>query len=81
MPNQAHTANPATTNPNKKSRANISLATLNMKGRASLPLGPSQISKWATINRMMRENKIDILCVQETHLTPEHITQIETLFA
>ncbi|KAJ8587401.1 DNase I-like protein [Rhizopogon salebrosus TDB-379] len=52
-----------------------------MKGRASLPLGPSQISKWATINRMMRENKIDILCVQETHLTLEHITQIEALFA
>ena len=29
----------------------------------------------------MRDDKIDILCIQETHLTNEHVTQIEALFA
>ncbi|KIK33783.1 hypothetical protein CY34DRAFT_33670, partial [Suillus luteus UH-Slu-Lm8-n1] len=29
----------------------------------------------------MREKKISILCVQETHLLPEHETQINTLYS
>ncbi|KAG2756086.1 DNase I-like protein, partial [Suillus brevipes Sb2] len=65
----------------KKTRANIKIASLNIKGRASPELGPSAISKWAAINRMMRDNKIGILCVQETHLCPEHLTQIENLYS
>lgn len=28
----------------------------------------------------MRQKKIAILCLQETHLTPEHVTQLEQLF-
>ncbi|KAG1875469.1 Endonuclease/exonuclease/phosphatase [Suillus subalutaceus] len=44
-------------------------------------LGQNQISKWTTINREMREKQIGILCVQETHLCPEHQTQIDTLYA
>ncbi|KAG1877871.1 hypothetical protein DFJ58DRAFT_645327, partial [Suillus subalutaceus] len=68
------------TNKRKKTRANILLATLNMRGRASPQLGNSNISKWTTIQHIMREKKIGILCVQEAHLLPEHETQIDTLY-
>jgi len=64
----------------RKTRANIKIASLNVKGRTSTNLGPSQISKWATINREMRDQKIGILCAQETHLCPEHQTQIDMLY-
>jgi hypothetical protein len=33
------------------------------------------------INRLAREEKIGILCVQETHLTNKHERQIKTLFS
>ncbi|KAG1747278.1 Endonuclease/exonuclease/phosphatase [Suillus occidentalis] len=36
-----------------------------------------KISKWTTINHEMREQRIGILCVQETHLCPEHLSQID----
>jgi exonuclease III len=65
----------------KKTRANIKLASLNVRGRTSPNLGMSPISKWVAINRMMRDKKIGILCLQETHLSPEHQTQIETLYS
>ncbi|KAG1808547.1 Endonuclease/exonuclease/phosphatase, partial [Suillus variegatus] len=64
----------------KRTRANIKLASLNVRGRTSPDLGPSPISKWAAINRMMRDQKIGILCIQETHLCPEHQMQIENLY-
>lgn len=67
--------------PPKKTRANMTLATLNMNGRASHTLGPNPISKWTLINQLMREQRIDILCLQETHLTQEHQDQINNLFA
>ncbi|KAG2749054.1 DNase I-like protein [Suillus brevipes Sb2] len=34
-----------------------------------------------SINRMMRDSKIGILCLQETHLCPEHQIQIENLYS
>lgn len=51
-----------------------------MKGRASPDCGPGPLSKWTTIHRVLREKKISILCLQETHLEDEHIQHIETLF-
>jgi exonuclease III len=68
-------------NKKKKKRANIILATQNIRGRASRTLGPSPISKWTSINHLMREKKIGILCVQETHLMNEHITSINSVFS
>lgn len=65
----------------RKTRANIKVATLNVKGRTSPTLEQSQTSKWVAINRTMRDQKIGILCIQETHLCPEHITQIDNLYA
>ncbi|KAG1844407.1 Endonuclease/exonuclease/phosphatase [Suillus tomentosus] len=53
-----------------------------MKGRASTLLGNNnEISKWSALHHVMREKKIGILCVQETHLLPEHEEQIETLYS
>ncbi|KAG0707130.1 Endonuclease/exonuclease/phosphatase [Suillus ampliporus] len=65
----------------EKTRANIKLATLNIRGCTSASLGQNQISKWIAINREMRDQKIGVLCVQETHLCPEHQTQIDSLYA
>ncbi|KAG1829529.1 Endonuclease/exonuclease/phosphatase [Suillus subalutaceus] len=64
----------------KKTRANIKLATLNMKGRTSSNLEQSQISKWTVVNQTMRDQKIGILCLQETHLTTDHLNQVENIF-
>ncbi|KAG1837268.1 Endonuclease/exonuclease/phosphatase [Suillus subalutaceus] len=52
-----------------------------MKGRTSTNLTQSPTSKWTTINQTMRDQKIGILCVQETHLTNEHEKQIDSLFS
>ncbi|KAG1870490.1 Endonuclease/exonuclease/phosphatase [Suillus tomentosus] len=69
------------TNTQKRTRANITLATLNVKGRASASLGANSISKWPIINKTIREEKIGILCLQETHLSDENERQIESLFS
>lgn len=65
----------------RKTRANILLATLNTKGQASNSLGSNDISKWTAIHHVMREKKIGILSIQETHLLPEHEMQIEALYS
>jgi exonuclease III len=65
----------------KKMRANILIATMNMKGHASPQLGNGEISKWSTIQHVMQEKKIGILGIQETHLLPEHETQIDALYS
>ncbi|KAG0692954.1 hypothetical protein DFH29DRAFT_816898 [Suillus ampliporus] len=69
------------TTDNQKTKANIKLATLNIKGRTSASLGQNQISKWIVINQEMRDQRIGVLCVQETHLCPEHQSQIDSLYA
>ncbi|KAG1840059.1 Endonuclease/exonuclease/phosphatase [Suillus subalutaceus] len=69
------------TNRKKCTHANITLASLNVKGRASPTLGTNMTSKWPIINKTVRDNKIGILCIQETHLSDEHEKQIESLFS
>ena len=77
----AHTRQPDTIPRTKpRSRANALIATLNTKGRASSHCGPGPISKWTAISRVLRENKISILCIQESHLDDTYAQQIETLF-
>ena len=51
------------------------MASLNMKGRMS-----GEIHKWMHIPQIMREKRIGILAVQETHLTDELAQQFRTLF-
>ena len=40
----------------------------------------SQCDKWMRINQLVREQKIAILAVQETHLTEERVTVVRSLF-
>jgi len=82
QPTQTGTQIPATQAcSDRKTRVNIKIATLNIKGHTSPSLGLSQTSKWVAINCTMRDQKIGILCIQESHLCPEHMTQIDNLYA
>jgi exonuclease III len=84
LPHQADTQRDTShTSPiKKKTRANILLATLNIKGRTSTLLGNNNdISKWSALHHVMRKKKIGLLCIQETHLLPEHEAQIESLYS
>ncbi|KAI0818752.1 Endonuclease/exonuclease/phosphatase, partial [Irpex lacteus] len=44
------------------------IASLNMRGHGTAPLGDPQ-NKWAHVKNLVRNNKIGILALQETHLT------------
>lgn len=56
----------------KKTKASIKIATLNMRGR--------ETDKWNHINQMMRDRKIGVMAIQETHLTNTHTDQLHWLF-
>jgi hypothetical protein len=49
-------------------KANINIASLNINGYAAPANNMNGIEKWSAIYQMMKENKIAILAVQETHL-------------
>ena len=51
------------------------MASLNIKGRRS-----GEIDKWMHVPQIMREKRIGILAVQETHLTDEVAQQFKDLF-
>ena len=68
---------PRTRRPKTKSR--IMIATLNMRGFGRR--APDGVpDKWLTINQVLRDNKIAILALQETHLTDERASELNTLF-
>lgn len=50
-----------------------------MRGRGSTNALSAQ-NKWSQINQMIRNKKIGVLALQETHLTDDLITQIELLY-
>ncbi|KAH9855820.1 Endonuclease/exonuclease/phosphatase, partial [Lenzites betulinus] len=61
-------------------RARLTLASLNMNGFATTS-GPGEVqSKWMLINQLMRDEKICILALQETHLTQERVASLHNLF-
>ena len=62
----------------KNTKAAIRVASLNIKGyHAANESG----SKWLHVNQLVRQKRIGILLVQETHLTEERKNTIETLFS
>lgn len=63
----------------KNTRAALKVASLNMKGRNARGEGTG-ISKWTQINQLVRDERIGVLALQETHLTPEHVNQIHQKF-
>ncbi|KAI0339653.1 DNase I-like protein, partial [Trametopsis cervina] len=63
----------------KRTAARLNIATLNMKGRGTIPPDCSN-DKWSKINQIMRDEKLAILAVQETHLTQQAVDSLHSLF-
>lgn len=63
----------------KNTRATLKIASLNIKGRGS-QLATQLDNKWNHINQLMRDKQIEILAVQETHLSDHHVQDLHTLF-
>jgi len=61
----------------KNTRANMTIASLNMRGRYS---DNGTTDKWRDINQLMRESKINMLTIQETHLKQEEVDDLHNLF-
>ena len=71
-----HTNSPNTRHSNgKKTKANMKVASLNMRGRFH-----NGIDKWLHINQMVRDDKIAILALQETHLNQDQTESINNMF-
>ncbi|KIM54244.1 hypothetical protein SCLCIDRAFT_17748 [Scleroderma citrinum Foug A] len=51
-----------------------------MKGHTSQLTGTGPISKWSAISKTMRENKIGLLALQETHLSDQLAEQASNLY-
>jgi exonuclease III len=73
-----NTANPQ----RKKTKASVLVASCNMKGRGETDHmdRPSANNKWLHVNQILREKKIGILALQETHMTNELDAKISSLF-
>jgi exonuclease III len=74
---------PGTTNnknQQRKKRANINIATLNVNGASAPTANLNLIDKWSSINSTLRQNKLAILALQETHLDEERVEAIERCF-
>jgi exonuclease III/ribonuclease HI len=71
-----------TTEAGRKTKASVQIATCNMKGRGETDHlnRPAANNKWLHINQILRERKIGILALQETHMTNELEGKIATLF-
>ncbi len=63
-----------------KRRANICIAMLNMNGAAAPSERMDHIDKWSTVNSMIRNNKIAILALQETHLDQNKLDDVKRCF-
>ena len=67
------------TTPHKKGlrkRANIRIGTININGLHTSTEGTNAFEKWAEINATMKNERIAILAVQETHLDDQNIEAI-----
>lgn len=64
----------------RRTRATLKIATLNMRG-AGAPAQGGIGEKWLRINQVMRDAKIAVLGLQETHLTERKANQVNELFA
>lgn len=60
----------------KTTRAAIKIASLNIRGGGSL----GTTDKWQHINQLMRDKRIGILAIQETHLSDEQIGSLHKQF-
>ncbi|THU83857.1 DNase I-like protein [Dendrothele bispora CBS 962.96] len=63
----------------KRTKAAIRVASLNIRGYGN-PNAFHKDNKWNHINQLMRDKRIGILALQETHLTEERRDLVEKLF-
>lgn len=63
----------------KTTKAAIKIAFLNMKGHGSLDLSSTR-NKWMHINQIMRDEKIGVLLLQETHMNEMRHDKTQKLF-
>ena len=61
-------------------KVNIKVASLNVNSHAAPAKNMSGIEKWSTIYQTMKENKLVILAIQETHLDATLIHLINKCF-
>ena len=61
----------------RKTKANIKISTLNVSGKGLLY---EENNKWAAIHRLVRDKKLGVLAIQESHLTEEDIKTIHDLY-
>ena len=64
----------------RRTRGRTKFASLNMRGYGSAG-APTANEKWMRINQLIRDQKIAVLCLQETHLTNERIGNLNDLFS
>ncbi|KAJ3507817.1 hypothetical protein NMY22_g16813 [Coprinellus aureogranulatus] len=62
--------------PKLRTKAHVTVASLNIRGSGST----STINKWQRIASIMRDKHIAILAVQETHLTPDAVRDLNKQF-
>ena len=64
----------------KQTKAAIKIASVNMRGFGNHNAFNPQ-NKWHHVNQVMREKKIAVLLVQETHMNGERQAQVEGIFS
>ena len=65
---------------NQTLKANINIATLNINGFTAPSQNMNGIEKWSAIYQTMKENKIAVLAMQETHLDNDMLQSINECF-
>ncbi|EKM49589.1 uncharacterized protein PHACADRAFT_33180 [Phanerochaete carnosa HHB-10118-sp] len=61
----------------KNTRASLTVTSLNIRSRSAAAMAGS---KWLHMNQLMRDNRIGLLAVQETHLDNEAVANFRQLF-
>ncbi|PPR04574.1 hypothetical protein CVT24_012027 [Panaeolus cyanescens] len=59
-----------------RTRAYLTISSLNINGGGSR----STQDKWENMNQIIREDKLDILAIQETHITNQKIIELHTRY-
>lgn len=63
-----------------KTRCRLRIGSLNIKGFGHSPVHGAP-DKWLYINQVVKDRRLAVLAVQEAHLTPERLDNLNTLFA
>ncbi|KAH9923247.1 uncharacterized protein B0H18DRAFT_1120513 [Fomitopsis serialis] len=62
----------------RRTKASLKVCSLNLNGKGGSAGSPNQ--KWNELNQLLREDKIGLLCLQETHLNDEEVNMLNNLY-